>query len=158
MAARSNKSAALAGALDLTLVRVFDAPPSLVFQCWADAKHMQRWSAPHGFTVPHSEGELRPGGAWRSCMKKPDGTELWLGGVYREIVKDRLLVFTHAWDNPDGTPGHETVVTVRFDDLGGKTRLTFHQAPFENTGSRDGHAGGWSECFERLDAFLPTIA
>jgi len=156
MSAR-NKLAAEA-VLDLTLVRIFDAPVSLVFKAWTDPQHLAQWSAPHGFTLPHSEGEVRPGGAWRCCMRKPDGTELWLGGVYREVVKDRLLVFTHIWDKEDGTPGFESVVTVRFEDLGGNTKLTFHQAPFESVASRDGHAGGWNECFERLDVLLPTIA
>src|SRR5215469_858474 len=107
MAARS-KATAPAGALDLTIVRIFDAPVSLVFRCWTEPEHMRRWSAPHGFTIPVSEGELRPGGRWRACMVKPDGTKLWLGGIYREIVQDRLLVFTHAWDQEDGRPGHET--------------------------------------------------
>jgi len=157
MAARSSKATAPAGALDLTIVRTFDAPVSLVFRCWTEPKHLMRWSAPQGFTIPNADGELRPGGPWRSCMVKPDGTKLWLGGIYREIVKDRLLVFTHAWDNEDGSPGHETVITVRFEDLGGKTKLTFHQAPFENLGSRDGHQGGWNECFERLAVLLPTL-
>jgi uncharacterized protein YndB with AHSA1/START domain len=156
MSAR-NKLAAEA-VVDLTLVRIFDAPVSLVFRAWTEPQHLVKWCAPHGFSIPSSEGQIRPGGRWRSCMQKPDGTELWLGGVYREVVQDRLLVFTHAWDDADGSPGHETVVTVRFEDLGGKTKLTFHQAPFENPGSRDGHQGGWGECFERLDALLPTIA
>jgi uncharacterized protein YndB with AHSA1/START domain len=156
MSAR-NKLAAQA-VVDLTLVRVFDAPVSLVFKAWTQPQHLVKWSAPHGFTIPNSTGEIRPGGAWRSCMKTPDGSELWLGGVYREVVQDRLLVFTHAWDKEDGTPSHETVVTVRFEDLGGKTKLTFHQAPFESAGSRDGHSGGWTECFERLDALLKTVA
>ena len=157
MAARSKPSAP-AGALDLTLIRTFDAPVSLVFKCWTEPEHLKRWSAPHGFILPSATGELRPGGGWRSCMVTPDGKELWLGGVYREIVKDKLLVFTHAWDQEDGKPGHETVVTVRFEQLGGKTKMTFHQAPFENPGSRDGHSGGWSECFERLDDLLKNAA
>ncbi|HEX2667349.1 MAG TPA: SRPBCC domain-containing protein [Gammaproteobacteria bacterium] len=148
-----NKQAAPA-VPDLTLVRTFDAPVSLVFQCWTEPRHIVHWLAPHGFAIPHAEGELRPGGSWRSCMRKPDGTELWLGGTYREVVKDRLLVFTHAWDDPDGTSGHETVVTVRFDDLGGRTQITFHQAPFVDDRDRDGHAGGWNECFERLQTYL----
>jgi uncharacterized protein YndB with AHSA1/START domain len=139
----------------LVLERVFDAPVSLVWSCWTEKDHLDQWSVPRGFTVPYSEGELRPGGKWRCCMRAPNGNELWLGGVYREIVPHRLLVMTHAWEE-DGVPGHETVVTVRFQDLGGRTKVTLEQSGFDSTGARDGHAEGWSECFDILAEHLAS--
>jgi uncharacterized protein YndB with AHSA1/START domain len=141
----------------LLIERVFDAPVALVWKCWTEKEHMAQWSAPRGFTVPYSEGELRPGGKWRCCMRAPNGNELWLGGVYREIVPNRLLVMTHAWEE-DGVPGHETLVTVRFQDLGGRTRVTLEQSGFDSTGARDGHEEGWSECFDILAEHLVTIS
>jgi uncharacterized protein YndB with AHSA1/START domain len=140
----------------LVLERLFDAPVALVWRCWTEKEHLNHWSAPRGFTVPYSEGELRPGGKWRCCMRAPNGSELWLGGVYREIVPNRLLVMTHAWEE-DGVPGHETVVTVRFQDLGGRTKVTLEQGGFDSTGARDGHGEGWSECFDLLAEHLVTI-
>ena len=86
-------------------------------------------------------------------MRAPDGQELWLGGIYREIVANRLLVMTHAWDD-GGKPGHETLVTVRFADLGAKTRVTLEQTGFDSVESRDGHRGGWSECLDILAEHL----
>jgi uncharacterized protein YndB with AHSA1/START domain len=115
---------------------------------------MRQWSAPRDFAVIHNEGEVRAGGAWRSCMRSPEGEDLWLGGTYREVVANERLIFTHAWDRVDGTPGHETVVTVIFEDEDGKTRITFRQAYFESVEDRDGHASGWSECFDRLVGLL----
>jgi uncharacterized protein YndB with AHSA1/START domain len=90
-------------------------------------------------------------------MRSPDGEDLWLGGLYREIVEPERLVFTHAWDGKDGKPGHETLVTVTLADRAGKTELTFGQAFFESVEERDGHAGGWGECFDRLDDHLKHI-
>ncbi|MGA9852409.1 MAG: SRPBCC domain-containing protein [Gammaproteobacteria bacterium] len=141
----------------LVITRIFDAPPSLVFKAWTEKKHIGQWLAPRAFTIPHSEGEVRPGGHWRSCMRKPDGTELWLGGAYREVIESQRLVFTHAWDEPDGTRGHETVVTVTFEDYDGKTRLTLYQTIFKSVESRDGHRGGWNECLDRLAEYLPEL-
>ena len=136
----------------LTLSRVFDAPRPLVFRAWTEPQHLKHWSAPHGFKVPVNEGELRPGGPWKAVMVMPDGTKLALGGFYTKVVENKLLVFTHRWE---GDPGPETVVTVRFADApGGKTRLKFEQTGFTSVESRDGHGGGWKECFERLDALL----
>src|SRR4051794_27647710 len=102
----------------LVLTRVFDAPRALVFQAWTQREHLMRWCAPRGFDITYSEGDLRPGGSWRSCMRSPDGVDHWVGGVYREIVPDQRLVFTHGWDGKDGKPGHETTVTVTFADEG----------------------------------------
>jgi uncharacterized protein YndB with AHSA1/START domain len=156
MAARATPNAATEPGADKVLVitRVFDAPRSLVFQAWTRKEHLDRWCAPRGFTIPYSEGELRVGGAWRCCMRALDGVEHWLSGTYREIVEDELLIFTHAWEDERAKRGHETLVTVRFTDVGGKTKLTFHQAPFESLESRDGHAGGWSQCLDRLSDYL----
>ncbi|HEX5339995.1 MAG TPA: SRPBCC domain-containing protein [Gammaproteobacteria bacterium] len=117
----------------------------------------RHWLAPHGFSITHSEGDCRPGGDWRSCMHSPEGADLWLGGVYREVVKNERLVFTHAWDEADGTPGHETLVIVTFADHEGKTLLTLHQALFRSVESRDGHRGGWSQCLERLAEYLTSM-
>ena len=114
-------------------------------------------TAPRGFTIPHSEGDLRPGGKWRCCMRSPDGKELWLGGVYREIVENKFIVMTHAWDDDGGRPGPETLVTVKFEDLGAKTKVTLQQTGFDSIQSRDGHAGGWGECLDLLAEHLATM-
>ena len=142
---------------ELVITRVVNAPPSLVFKAWTEREHLLHWSAPHGFTVTHCEGDVRPGGAWRSCMRSPEGVDLWLSGVYREIVAPERLVFTHAWEDDEGKRGHETLVTVTFIDHGGKTKLTFRQAFFESVESRDGHMGGWNECFDRLGDYLREL-
>jgi uncharacterized protein YndB with AHSA1/START domain len=150
--------AAPTGAPELVLTRVFNAPCSLVFACWTEGRHLKEWSAPHGFTIPYSEGKAEPGAHWRACMKKPDGSELWLGGVYKEVELNRKLVMTHVWDKEDGTPGGETLITVLFEDLGGKTRMTMTQTGFTSKEDREGHAGGWGECFERLETLLSKLS
>jgi len=151
-------STATAGERELVIKRVFAAPRELVFKAWTDPEQLKQWSAPRGFTIPVSEGELRPGGKWRASMRKPDGTDLWLGGVYREIVEPERLVFTHAWDTEQGQPGHETVVTVTFVERDGKTEMTFKQSGFKSVESRDGHEGGWTESFDRLEELVSRRA
>ncbi len=139
---------------ELVITRVFDAPRDLVWKAWTEPERIKQWSAPKGFTIPVAEGELRPGGAWKSCMRKPDGTDLWLAGVYREIDEPKRLVFTHAWLDENGKPGPETLVTVTLVERAGKTEMEFRQSGFDSIESRDGHAGGWNECFDRLEEFL----
>lgn len=141
------------GESELLITRVFDAPRSLVFQAWIDPEHLRHWSAPHGWEIGHCEGDARPGGAWRCCMRSADGKELWLGGVYLRIVENELIEQTHVWDED----GHPTIITVRFEDEGQKTRMTMHQSGFATVASRDGHREGWTECFERLEARFATL-
>src|SRR5678815_4986342 len=109
---------------ELAITRIFDAPRDLVWKAWT--QDAAKWSAPPQFTMPVSEADLRPGGKWRACMKnREDGSEIWLGGVYKEVVKPEKLVFTHIWDKPDGTPGPQSLVTVTFAEKYGETEMHF---------------------------------
>src|SRR5262245_7544487 len=108
---------------ELCIERIFDAPRELVIRMWTDAAHLRRWCCPSGFTIPHSEGEIRVGGRFRTCMRSPEGENHWLSGTYREIAPPERLVFTHAWQDADGSSGHETIVTVTLEEQAGKTRL-----------------------------------
>ena len=157
MASRKHPPARRPAARGFTLIRLFDAPRSLVFAAWTQPKHLKRWSAPEGFTVPVSKGDLRPGGKWRACMVSERTGKLWLSGVYREIIPGELLVFTHAWENEEGTRDEETIVTVRFSDVGNKTKVIMEQTGFESADSSKGHKGGWTECLEKLATLLTEL-
>ena len=75
-------------------------------------------------------------------------------GVYQEVVKPERLVFTYAFEDDAGRPLHQTVVTVTFADEGGRTKLTLHQAIFENVSARDDHVRGWTEALGHLVEYL----
>jgi len=146
-----------AAELVLVIERVFAAPRELVFRAWTEREHLMRWGAPHGFVVTHCEADPRPGGFWRACMRSPEGKEHWNGGVYREVLAPERLVYTLAWDDEAGRPGHAMLITVTFAEEDGKTRMTFRQEGFESVASRDGHRGGWSEVFEKLAEHLARL-
>ena len=118
--AATNRVAMESGERAVVITRVFDAPRSLVFKAWTDPEHLMRWWGPHGFTISSCKMDLRAGGAWRICMRGPDGHEDRQQGVFREIVEPERLVFTYAFENEAGKPGHQTIVTVTFTDLGPK--------------------------------------
>ena len=99
---------------ELVITRVLDAPRRLVFKAWTEPERVVRWWGPQGFTMPSCKMDVRPGGAFRFCMRSPDGADHWLQGVYREIVEPERLVLTWAWEDAEGKPGHETQVTVSF--------------------------------------------
>lgn len=138
----------------LVIERELDAPIAMVWKAWTDPAMMKLWSAPKGFTIPENEGELRPGGEWRSTMHSPEGKDLHLGGEYKEIREPHRLVFTHSWYDETGKPGPETLVTVSLKQLDGKTLMGFRQTGFASQDSRDGHRDGWTQCFEKLEELL----
>jgi uncharacterized protein YndB with AHSA1/START domain len=151
-------SAITTTARELSITRVFDAPRRLVFKAWTEPDRAAQWWGPRGFTTISCEMEVRPGGAYRRCMRSPEGTVHCTRGVYREVVVPERLVFTSAWEDGDGAPGHETLVTVTFAEHDGKTRLTLHQGLFDSVESRNGHQVGWASCLERFADYLQATA
>jgi len=158
MSAKPQNAPAAAGEeLALEIERVFNAPRSLVYAAWTDPVHATKW-APHGMKIIHTEAELRPGGKIRVGMRHVNGAEHWESGVYREVVANERLVFTHAWEDDEGNRGPETLVRVEFEDAGpGRTRMFFRQTGFSSIASRDGHRQGWSESFDDLAAYFGTL-
>ena len=140
---------------ELLLTRVFDAPRSLVFKAWTEPERIKQWWGPRGAVTLSCELDFRPGGLWRTRAKGPDGGEFVSPSVFREIVEPERLVFTFAWEDADGKPKHETLVTITFVEQNGKTLLTFHQGIFESVTARDGHEKGWRGFFDHLSEYLP---
>lgn len=142
---------------ELLITRTFDAPVSLVFSMWSDPAHFQRWMGPEGFDCPVAEIDFRVGGAYRAVIRSDEYGENPFSGVYREIIPNRKLVFTFAWGNDGPSAGVETIVTILFEERGGKTVQTFHQAKFADVERRDSHVGGWSSAFDKQAAYALTI-
>jgi len=98
------------------MTRIFDAPRHPVFEAWTKPEHVARWWGWRDSTLSVCEIDLRPGGAWRFVLRRPDGQEYPFKGVYREIAAperlekvladwpaERLLVFCDE-DAPQANP------------------------------------------------------
>ena len=139
---------------ELVVTRVFDGPARLVFDAWTKPELLTRWFGIHnGWQYAVCEVDLRVGGAYRFEWRKPPSGVMVIHGVYREVSAPERLVFTFAWDT-EGDLRTETVVTIGFADLGGKTEMTFVQTGFPTTADRDGHHEGWASSFDDLTGFI----
>ena len=143
---------------ELLITRTFDAPVSVVFGIWEQREHMIRWWGPKAFTCTSLDLDFRPGGRWRACIESEAHGQSWMGGQFREIEKDRRIVFTFAWEDGRDQPGVDTLVTVTFTEQHGKTVQSFHQAPFLHVEGRDSHIGGWNQCFDKERAYAESLA
>ena len=151
---------------ELVITRVFDAPRELVWKAWTEPEHFMRWWGPKGYTTPHCEIDLRVGGKVLNCMRSPDGKDYWSAGVYREIVPLERIVCTDSFADEKGNvvpATHygmgadvplEMLVTVTFEDLDGKTRMTLRHEGLPAGEMREGAGTGWSESFDKLAEVL----
>jgi uncharacterized protein YndB with AHSA1/START domain len=99
-------------------------------------------------------------------MRTPDGIEIWGLGIYREIVEPERIVYVDTFADADGNtvpPSHygmsaghpsETLVTVTFSELDGKTKLTLRHSVPGPFAEREGMQQGWSEMLDRLSEEL----
>lgn len=154
---------------ELVVERVFNAPRELVFQAWTEPEHVRRWWGPGSFTVPFCEIDPRPGGVFLRCMRSPEGRDLWVTGVFREVVVPERLVFTDSFADAEGNvvpaehyglaPGLplERLVTVAFEEEGGATRVTLRHAGIPPGADRELTRRGWSEGLQGLAEYLGKL-
>jgi uncharacterized protein YndB with AHSA1/START domain len=141
--------------------RVFNAPRELVFQVFSDCKHLTHWWGPKDWALPVCEMDFRPGGVWLYCMRGPDGMESWGKATYQEIIEPERIVYSDAFVDGTGTPIEgtpEMLITVTFEDLGGKTKLVsqtqFGSAEELNAVLEMGMVEGLSQTWDRLEEYL----
>ena len=146
-------SGAAAESLVLRLTRTFAAPRDAVFRAFTDPAELVRWWGPEGFDVPELRLDPRPGGAWRTCMRAPDGTLYCVGGVYREFLPPERLVLTWTWES-DSMAGVETLVTLEFRERGEGTELVLTHEGLPRPEARDKHGEGWRGCLDCLERHL----
>lgn len=151
---------------ELTITRIFDAPREFVWRAWTDPERMMRWWGPKGFTSPVSEIDLRVGGKYLNCMRSPDGRDYWSTGVYQEIVEPERIVCTDSFADEKGNvvPASqygmssdfplEMLLTVRFEEREGKTKLTLTHVGFPSDEDLDGARAGWNESLDKLAEVL----
>jgi uncharacterized protein YndB with AHSA1/START domain len=135
----------------LTLKRRFAAPPGRVFAAWTQPDQISRWFGPAGVTVTSAAFDPRVGGRFEVSATAPDGEIHRVGGVVREVVPDRRLVYTWAWQT---TPERESLVTVEFKPDGEGTLLTLTHEQFFDETARNRHQFGWTGALDKLEAYL----
>jgi uncharacterized protein YndB with AHSA1/START domain len=144
----------------MTMVRVFDAPRSLVWQAWTRAEHVAQWFGPKDFTNPVCEVDARPGGVLRITMQAPDGTQYPMEAVFDEVVESERLVWTTSVEHANNVRFDIRQVTT-FVERDGKTEVTLEayvlRATPESADALGGMEQGWSESLDRLAALLARI-
>ena len=82
-------------AKQITITRSFDAPASLVFECWTRPEHLLHWySAGGGWTTPHAKSDGRAGGRFDIGFADPEGKM-----SFKPVLLSRArLELIEAWE------------------------------------------------------------
>src|SRR5207302_10523762 len=112
------------GDREIVMTRALDAPRRLVFDAFTQTEVVKQWLiGPPGWSMPICEIDLRVGGAYRYVWRRDsDGSEMGMGGVYREIAAPERMVATEKFEQP-WYPG-EAVSTTVLVEQGGETTIT----------------------------------
>jgi uncharacterized protein YndB with AHSA1/START domain len=159
----ANAQAPLGAGYEMTLVRTFKAPASLVFDCFTDPAHLARWWGPRGNDNRIHRVEARPGGEISLDMVGP-GYDHTMGGEYVEIDRPRRLVFrSMAFEAPDGGWGIVNLNILTFEERDGVTILTLHTLVEKAAGevvlgALGGMKGGWSQSLDKLIELVAELA
>ena len=139
------------GKQEIVITRTFDAPRDLLFRVYIDPESMPKWLGPERLAMTIHKMEVRPGGEWRYTHSETDGTEYGFRGVYHDVVAPERIIGTFEFE---GMPGHVSLDTATFEEVGGKTTLTI-KSVFQSVEDRDGMVqsgmeSGMSESMDRL--------
>ena len=151
---------------DLVITRVFDAPVEQVWTAWTDPEYVKQWWGPTGFTSPTCKIDFREGGKFVFHMRAPKdfqgGQDFYTSGVYKKIVRHKLIEFTQGLSDKDGNRIDPTTMgmppefpkeipsALAFKSVGEKTELTATEYGWTVGQMREMSEAGLSQCLDKL--------
>jgi uncharacterized protein YndB with AHSA1/START domain len=144
---------------DLAISRLLRTPRAALWRAWTDPAQLKQWWCPKPWTTEVLAFELRPGGAFHTFMRGPDGGTSDNPGCFIEIVREERIVFTSmllgGWR--PATPWMPFTANITMADEDGGTRYTatvMHpDAATQKKHEEMGFHEGWNLCIDQLDAF-----
>lgn len=142
---------------EIVITRAFAAPRWRVFEALTGPGHVPHWYGPRGWTLPVCEIDFRPGGAWRFVCRGPDGTDMGMRGVYREIMPPARLASTESFDDYPG----ESLNTLVLTEEDGRTTVTttvlYPSREVRDAVLGSGMQDGASQTYDRLAEYLQAM-
>ena len=135
----------------VSMTRVIRAPRERVFAAWTDPEILRRWWGPGPVVCPEAHIDLREGGEYRIANRQPDGSIVWISGIFERVRRPEQLVYT--W-SVSAYPENATLVTLDFREHPEGTELVLHHERFADAATRDMHMAGWEGCFVKLEALF----
>jgi uncharacterized protein YndB with AHSA1/START domain len=140
---------------EVALTRVFRAPRQLLYDAFSKPEILKRWFGPRGWSLVTCEVDARVGGGFRFVLRAPDGRELGMRGVYRELSPPERSIHTESFDDFPG----ESLVTAVFTEVDGETTLVatilYPSKEVRDAVIKSGMEQGAAESYDKLAELLP---
>lgn len=147
--------------------RTFNAPRSLVFDCWVQPERFEHWFSPADCETKLVSADVKPGGSFQLQTTSPDGKVFWTKHEFLEIEPtDRMVFLISFCDEQGNLASHPywgerwpvyMMNTVTFEDKGSATKVSVvvepHQSSFEQIEFFDDRRillrAGWADTFDK---------
>jgi uncharacterized protein YndB with AHSA1/START domain len=138
---------------EIVVTRTVNAPANLVFEAWTQADLFKRWWVPksYGLNLVGCEMDIRVGGQYRLTFLH-EGSTMEFFGTYLEVTPHSRIV----WTNDEGDNG-QTVTTVTFEEVDGKTLLVVNDLYPTEEAVDTGSSGAMPEMFDQLEELLASL-
>ncbi len=137
----------------LTIKRRFNASPEKLYAAWTDPAKLSQWFGCSGASVIDASCDVRAGGSFTIAIRKENGEESRVGGVYCDVIPNRKLVFTWA---PEQGLETGSLVTLLITPADSGSYLTLIHEQFVDEETRNATENGWGACLDKLAAYLAT--
>jgi uncharacterized protein YndB with AHSA1/START domain len=131
----------------LVVRRRIQASPESLFAAWTEPAQLRLWWGPEGVVCADAQVDLRPGGGYRIANRMPDGSLIWIYGVFEAIEAPVRLIY--SWQL-EGRAGSAERVTVEFVRQGDATDVVVTHERIADAAARTGHERGWHGCLDGL--------
>ncbi len=113
--------------LTFTIIAEFVAPPSRVWQVWADPRQLERWWGPPTWPATFEEHDLAVGSGSHYVMTGPEGEKARGWWRFAAVDEPRHLAFEDGFSDGAGDPNPSMpTIQARVDleEIGTGTRMT----------------------------------
>ena len=140
--------------LSLEIKRFIRASRDRVYAAWTDPAQLKKWFGPEKVETRSLIADVRVGGQFRWDLTNPEGKDMTISGVYRQVLPGKKIVFTWRLEEDEDWKNHSSIVTVEFfgREDGTEIHLTHEKLP--NEASRDDHTQGWNSVLGKVEKFL----
>jgi uncharacterized protein YndB with AHSA1/START domain len=130
------------------------ASPQRVFAALTSADVIQWWVRPGVFDTRTWDGDVQPGGRWRTSGVGPRGPYV-LGGTYTEVKPPERL--THTWEDPE-RPNVVSTVAYCLERTEAGTRITLRHEGVRPELVCANTCAGWETSLAGLNEMLAAAS
>jgi uncharacterized protein YndB with AHSA1/START domain len=144
---------------EIAMSRDFNAPRHLVWDAMTRPELVKRWlGTMQGWYMDICDIDLRVGGSYRYLWRGPEGAQMGMRGVYREIVPHQRIVSTEKYD--ESWYEGDAMDTATLESHGATTTLTitvlYGSRDVRDAVLRSPMESGVSAGFDALEALLAS--